>query len=414
MQVALVWIGCPGQLECKYLDNRKVRAITTSLEAGFCVDGYPRKLAKNDEKSFKGSEPNGKGFVLKEEECSALMQSDPDSAEVIFPYLVGDDINSSPTSSASRRAIYFGDREIDEICQYEKCLVHLRSTVKKEREDRGSALSESWWKFKRPTPDLYDAISDLERVLAISLVSKTCMPTWQSTGQVFSNLVGIFAFDDYAHFAVLSSSQHYWWAIRNSGDMRVDLRYSPSEVFETLAMPTMSDRLSVAGEELDEFRNPLMSSRSTGLTGLYNLVHDQNCQDEDIRRLREIHINVDEAVKEAYAADEENDPGIRIWERRETGESHVLPAWRDLDLDHGFHDTPQGVRFTIGPQARVDVLDKLLSLNHYRWQQEEERGEHKKKPAKRRKKTSPAASRTPSQSSDPVDGALFEPPDTLF
>jgi hypothetical protein len=41
-------------------------------------------------------------------------------------------------------------------------------------------------------------------------------------------------------------------------------------------------------------------------------------------------------------------------------------GWGDLQLDHGFHDTPQGTRYTIGPAARTEVLDRLLELNHER------------------------------------------------
>ena len=36
--------------------------------------------------------------------------------------------------------------------------------------------------------------------------------------------------------------------------------------------------------------------------------------DEDIVRLREIHVEIDEAVREAYALDEEREPAIREYE----------------------------------------------------------------------------------------------------
>ena len=34
------------------------------------------------------------------------------------------------------------------------------------------------------------------------------------------------------------------------------------------------------------------------------------------------------------------------------------------------------MRFTISAQARTDVLDKLLALNHYRYEQEVKQGLH--------------------------------------
>jgi hypothetical protein len=55
--------------------------------------------------------------------------------------------------------------------------------------------------------------------------------------------------------------------------------------------------------------------------------------------LRENHVRLDYAVAAAY-------------------------GWNDLDLDHDFHETPQGIRYTLGPVVRVEILDRLLELNH--------------------------------------------------
>ena len=75
----------------------------------------------------------------------------------------------------------------------------------------------------------------------------------------------------------------------------------------------------------------LMSVGGEGLTKTYNRVHDPEDATPEIVQLRELHVALDHAVRDAY-------------------------GW-DLDLDHGFHPTDQGVRFTLGPAARVEVLD---------------------------------------------------------
>jgi predicted Rossmann fold nucleotide-binding protein DprA/Smf involved in DNA uptake len=41
-----------------------------------------------------------------------------------------------------------------------------------------------------------------------------------------------------------------------------------------------------------------------------------------------------------------------------------------VKLGHGFHETAQGVRYTISAQAKAEVLERLLRLNHERWQVE--------------------------------------------
>jgi len=82
-------------------------------------------------------------------------------------------------------------------------------------------------------------------------------------------------------------------------------------------------------------------------------------------------------------------------------------GWGDLDLGHGFHDTKQGVRFTISEEARSEVLDRLLLLNHERYAEEVEQGLHDKKAkkGKARKRTKPKADGGTSLFSDFGDGA---------
>ena len=57
-------------------------------------------------------------------------------------------------------------------------------------------------------------------------------------------------------------------------------------------------------------------------------------------------------------------------------------GWSDLDLGHGFHETKQGIRFTISESARREVLARLLKLNHERYAEEVAQGLHDKKKGK--------------------------------
>ena len=57
--------------------------------------------------------------------------------------------------------------------------------------------------------------------------------------------------------------------------------------------------------------------------------------------MREIHVEIDEATMAAY-------------------------GWEDVPLDHGFHTYRQMERWTVSPAARVEILDRLLELNHQR------------------------------------------------
>ncbi len=43
---------------------------------------------------------------------------------------------------------------------------------------------------------------------------------------------------------------------------------------------------------------------------------------------------------------------------------------KNLDLGHDFHQTAQGVRFTVSESARREILSRLLKLNHERYEEE--------------------------------------------
>jgi hypothetical protein len=195
----------------------------------------------------------------------------------------------------------------------------------------------------------------------MAIISKTVMPVLVPTGQVFAHKLVVFPTDNTATLALLSSAPHYWWAITRSSTMKGDLNYSLADAFDTFAWPELTNDMRVLGARLDFFRRDLMLARQAGLTATYNLVHDPKCADVDIAELRDIHRAIDEVVVRAY-------------------------GWNDLldsDLDHGFHDTRQGIRYTIGHVVRQEILDRLLELNNARYTAEVKAGLHNKSGKKR-------------------------------
>ena len=73
------------------------------------------------------------------------------------------------------------------------------------------------------------------------------------TGQVFSHQLGIFAGDDTGMLAFLSSALHYWWTIERASTLETRIRYTPSDVFETLARPEITAEMRDLGRRLDMF-----------------------------------------------------------------------------------------------------------------------------------------------------------------
>ena len=98
------------------------------------------------------------------------------------------------------------------------------------------------------------------------------MPIIVPTGHVFSNKICVFATDDTGILALLSSAPHHRWAIERSSTLETRTNYSPTDAFETFALPEISNKMRELGERLDGFRRELMLARQAGLTATYNRV----------------------------------------------------------------------------------------------------------------------------------------------
>jgi hypothetical protein len=422
LEVALLWAGHPGAHESCILDGARVKSITSSLDPESRISGNPNTLATNEGLSFEGCKPLGMGFILDPDEAQALLAKDARNKDVIFPYLNGEDLNSRWDRSASRWVISFDDWPIEQAMQYEEVFRIIEAKVRPERQRTNvdgsfvlrNPLPLRWWQYAEKRSAMRRAIAPLDRVLVIARVSNTGIPQFVTANQIMSEQIVAFATNGAAQLALLTSSIHYfWWTVKGASTIGIGagLRYTPSDGFGKFPQPIFTQQLDALGEDLDLFRRSVMERRRIGLTDLYNLVNESAVDTDDIRRLRAIHVEIDEAVRKAYALDEERDPGIREHEAKVATTS--LPRWRNIEFGHGFYVTRQGMRFTISPEARVDVLDKLLALNQYRYEQEVRRGLHSGKGRGTSKRK--GALRAQSSAAPVVDdGGLFAPEGTLF
>jgi hypothetical protein len=326
----------------RFADDNPVRRISTLLEPAGRAEGNPVSLTENSGLSFQGCIVLGKGFVVDVVEAQEWIATDPRNAEVLFPYLNGEDLNSRPDASASRWVIDFNERSEIEAATFALPFARLEELVKPERAGKPKDVRDApWWLFLRARPSMRAAIASLSELLVITRHSKTVMPLRVPTGQVPSEACVVFATDSYSVQAVLSSSLHQIWAITYGSTLETRVRYTPSDVFETFPRPPSADDLAGIGRVLDEERREMMLRRDLGLTKLYNLVNDPelaDSADEDVARLRSIHVELDQRVSDAF-------------------------GWSDIPLDHGFYTYRKMLRWTVTPAARVEILDRLLEEN---------------------------------------------------
>ncbi len=407
LAVAHVWLFRGGWRGKVVLDNSEVTAITAYLSAQGITTGSTFRLAANAKMAFQGPIPLGKGFLLDPTEAEALIAKKPSNAECLWRYMSGEDMTTRPDQSPSRWVINFQNMPLEHASRYSDCFAILNQRVRPYREalvakggHNGQIHERDFWKFWNKSPDLQIATAELRRVICHPFTSKYISFCFCPVNHVvIAGPHNVFATDSWSIFALLSSSFHVEWAFAYGSTHETRLRYAYADLYETFALPVKQDSISRVGENYHELRQQIMLSRQEGLTKTYNRFHDPSESDADIQRLRDLQVEMDQAVAAAY-------------------------GWTDLNLDHGFHEIKQGTRFTISESARREVLSRLLKLNHERYAEEVKQGLHDKKgkakPASSgRGRKSKASTSTPSlnfgddeDDPDPPDNTDVEPTPT--
>jgi hypothetical protein len=399
-----------GPLSVLYrLDDRNVPRITAYL---FHAGGHdnPEKLKANTGRSFLGSKIYGQGFVFDDADPKGiaspiadmhrLIAKDSRNTERILPYIGGDEVNDSPTHEHDRYVINFAEMSEQEARRWPDLMKTVEEKVKPERAKLGGNRDaeirrERWWLWGRYTPALFDAIRGLERVIVCSLHQPYWLISMIRSDVVFSHALGIFAFEKYSSFCVLQSRAHEVWARFFGSSMKDDLRYTPSDCFETFPFPQdfeASPALEAVGRKYYELRAALMVRNNEGLTKTYNCFHDPDERSPDILKLRELHAAMDRAVLDAYG-----------WTDLKPTCEFLLDYEEDED-ELGTDNSQLTTRRRRKPwryrwpdDFRDEVLARLLELNRQRAEEERLSGAAAEAKAKKPRKTP----RKKSRSSEP-------------
>lgn len=388
------------------LDNRRVNAITAYLvHAGGHEN--PKVLAANAGKSFIGNVVLGMGFTFDDTgnegvasplaEMERLISSNPRNSARIFPFIGGEELNNSPTLDHHRYIINFEDwplcrRELDiqwksaDAEQRRSCLSRgavpmdysdpvaedfpelleiVRLKVKPERDKcKGDSYARLWWQFARRAVDLKKVIREqgLRRVLAVNCGATPHLSfAFLPTEKLYSHTLALFSITHESGFAVMQSRVHEIWSRLFGSSMKDDLRYTPTDCFETFPFPPSwqeIDELKYRGEEYYQYRAGLMARLGQGLTKTYNRFHNKYDNSPEIWKLRELHARMDRAVLDAY------------------GWTDLVPV-HDFILDYEEAEEDEGGpkrkrkepwRYRWRDEDRDEVLARLLELNRERAQ----------------------------------------------
>ena len=361
--VSVLHVAREACTENRVLDGETVDRITAFL---FHRGGHadPARLAANAGKSFIGSYVLGMGFTFDDTdrkgvalslaEMERLIESDPRNRVVIFPYIGGEEVNTSPTHAHRRYVINFGDRTETECRKRWPLLMAIvDDRVKPARmKDNRHAYRNLWWQHAERRKELYSAIAGRDRVLVVSRIGNAFAFAFVPTGTICNEKTVVFPFTSFAGFAVLQSRAHEVWARFFSSTLKDDMQYTPSTCFESFPFPKDWDTessLEAAGRSYYECRAALMIEQDSGMTKTYNRFHDIYETDSRIVELRRLHAATDRAVLDAYG-----------WNN--------IPTDCDFLLDYDVDEATWGrkkkpYRYRWPDTVRDEVLARLVALN---------------------------------------------------
>ena len=366
----------------KFIDDKVVPFISSALTHR--ENWRPVKLKASSGVVFQGTIILGEGFLVEDELYEEWKINKDLSCNVVFEYLIGKEVNQSPTHKPSRNVINFFDWDEEQSSQFISAYDLISTLVKPERQrlnEKGEyalrkPLPQRWWQYGEKRPAMFHTLGrghafsnhpknwDEDKkalnnviVFATGATKYPCF-TFVPNTYVYAHSLCVLASESYGVLACLSSDMHAVWAWEHGSRMKQDLRYTHGDVFETYPFPISAlenqhEALNQIGRCFFELRAKYMIENNKGLTKTYNDLHNPECIGEEIEVLRKAQIKINDTILDAYEFD-------------------------DIEPEYGFHKVgylpeSKNLRFTISETAREEVLYRLSMLNKERFELENER-----------------------------------------
>lgn len=286
------------------VDVTDAKTLRTNAESGAC---------------FQGQTHGHEGFLLSADEGLSMLAASKKNRDVIFPYLIGDDLLSNLDGKPSRWVIDFSPREQLSARQYVLPFQRIKNRVLADREkaadeevlrneplDGGgnhhhSIFLKRWWLLSYPRGELMTRINSLTRYIVCSRVTKRPIFDFVSADIHPSDALAVFPLEDDYSFGILQSSLHWAWFTARCSTLTARFRYTSETVFDSFPWPqspTEKQCLAVANAAvaLRALRRQMASEKHMNLRAMYTSMEDPGAHP-----LKEAHAALDKAVRAAYA-----------------------------------------------------------------------------------------------------------------
>ncbi|MHA0036027.1 DNA methyltransferase [Deinococcus sp. PESE-38] len=235
--------------------------INAALSAGTDVTGAKRLDANaRSGACYQGQTHGHKGFLLDGLEAGQMLSADARNAEVIFPYLTGDELLRTSPPHPTRYVIDFQPRDVFGARGYklpfgrvEREVLPTREAAAAEEEQRNAeVLAENpkaktnkhhrnflnqWWLLSYGRGELIGKIARVNRYIVCSRVTKRRIFEFISSEIRPNDKLQVFLFEDDYSFGILSSALHWEWFKARCTTLKADFNYNSEAIFDTFPWP---------------------------------------------------------------------------------------------------------------------------------------------------------------------------------
>jgi len=346
-----------------YFDDKELKSVTQpiinsslSLETDV-TEAKVLEINKKPKRVFQGQTHGHEGFLLEKSEGLKILKKQPRYAEVLKPFLIGDELVASAGAQPSRFVIDFTLIDVLKAATYKELFQRVEMMVLPDRKEKGEAQEKenkkalkanskakinkhhlnflnNWWKLSYGREDMLSGVQTIRRYISCSRV--TLRPIFEFVDSKINpnDALMVFEFDDYYSFGMIQSSIHFQWFQEKCSTLEGRYRYTTDTVWDTFPWPQSPtqkqiEKVAEAAMKLHQQRTKTLKEHKMSLRDLYRLLEQPGKNP-----IKDLHTALDKAVMESYGFDEKGDLlsqllalNLQVAAKEERKEKVQAPGW---------------------------------------------------------------------------------------
>ena len=312
---------------------------------------------KKPKRVFQGQTHGHEGFLLEKNDGLKILKKHPNYAEVLKPFLIGDELVAAAGAQPSRFVIDFTLMDVNQAATYKELFQRIEMMVLPDRKEKGKAQEEenkkalktnpkakvnkhhinflnNWWKLSYGREDMLTQLERRKRYVACARVTQRPIFEFYSVDITPNDKVMAFMFDDYYTLGIIQSTIHWRWFLEKCTTLGETPNYNSAAIWDTFPWPQnptpkQVEKVAEVAMKLHRERIRTLKDHNMTLRDLYRLLEQPGKNP-----IKDLHAALDKAVMEAYGFDSTKDVLSQLLElnlsvaaKEEKQEPVQAPGW---------------------------------------------------------------------------------------